>query len=363
MLLFVDFVFVFIIGACIGSFLNVCVYRLPFEKSLLWPASCCGNCLQPIRWYDNIPLVSYWRLGGKCRLCHATFSMRYFFVELFTALAFVGLFYLEAVRNILGIEFIAKHQNDIAQGFVPFPVWMLLIYHATLLSFLIVASLVDLDHMEIPLPITITGTIFGLVGSLFVPWPFPNGIEAIPRANGPGVANIPIAPGVFPWPIWHPLQLPSWLPPGSWQLGLATSLAGVLAGMLVLRAVRFLFGVGRGKEGLGLGDADLMMMAGSFLGWQPILIAFFVSVVPGLVLGVAQLFRRGDQTLPFAPALAIGVMITLLCWRWLLGPQYRELFFEPLILGIMFGGGSVLLLLVSFVLRLFRGKPSTEEKT
>ena len=84
-----------------------------------------------------------------------------------------------------------------------------------------------------------------------------------------------------------------------------------LAGMVMLRGVRFLFGLGRGKEGLGIGDADLMMMAGSFLGWQPVLIAFFVGVFAALFVGVAQLMRKGDQALAFGPPLAVGVMITL----------------------------------------------------
>src|SRR5262249_50510800 len=79
----------------LGSFINVCVSRLPYEKSLLWPGSRCGSCFQPIKLLDNIPLVSYWVLRGRCRTCGARFSIRYFLVELFTALAFAGLFYLD----------------------------------------------------------------------------------------------------------------------------------------------------------------------------------------------------------------------------------------------------------------------------
>ncbi len=67
-------------------------------------------------------------------------------------------------------------------------------------------------------------------------------------------------------------------------------------------------------EGLGVGDADLMMMAGAFVGWQPILIAFFAAILPGLVLGILQVMLRGNQAMPFGPALAIGVMLTLLTW-------------------------------------------------
>src|SRR5947209_3479970 len=102
--------FVFALGAAVGSFINVCAYRLPYEKSLFWPGSRCGKCYQPIRWYDNLPLLSYWVLRGRCRTCGATFSIRYFLVELFTGLAFVGLFYLEIVRNVLHVPLLAYQQ-------------------------------------------------------------------------------------------------------------------------------------------------------------------------------------------------------------------------------------------------------------
>src|SRR5439155_6452609 len=95
------FVVLFVIGAAVGSFLNVCVYRLPYEKSLLWPGSHCGNCYQPVRWYDNLPLVSYWLLRGRCRTCGIRFSFRYFFIELLTGLSFAGLFFLELQLNVL----------------------------------------------------------------------------------------------------------------------------------------------------------------------------------------------------------------------------------------------------------------------
>src|ERR1700684_3556832 len=91
---------VFLLGTAIGSFLNVVIARLPREKSLIWPGSHCGSCFQAIHWYDNIPLISYLWLRGRCRTCGARFSMRYFAVELLTGLAFAGLFYLEVIRDI-----------------------------------------------------------------------------------------------------------------------------------------------------------------------------------------------------------------------------------------------------------------------
>src|SRR5262245_4568633 len=92
-------VFLFVIGAAVGSFLNVCIVRIPYETSILWPASPCGHCFQPVRPWDNIPLLSYWLLLGRCRTCGARFSVRYFLIELLVAVSFPLLFFLEIVNN------------------------------------------------------------------------------------------------------------------------------------------------------------------------------------------------------------------------------------------------------------------------
>src|SRR5262249_60793370 len=102
--------------------------------------------------------------------------------------------------------------------------------------------------------------------------------------------------------------LPAGLPWESWKTGLLTGLAGVAAGTLMLRVVRFSFNKGRGIEGLGVGDADLMMMAGAFVGWQPVIVAFFVSVFPARLFGVRQIIRKGDQPLPYGPSLPLGTL-------------------------------------------------------
>src|SRR6202008_4814993 len=99
-MLFIWLVLEFVLGAAMGSFLNVCIYRIPLEKSILWPGSHCGSCYQAVRWYDNLPLLSYWLLRGRCRHCRASFSVRYFFIELLTAVGFAVIFYLEAILNV-----------------------------------------------------------------------------------------------------------------------------------------------------------------------------------------------------------------------------------------------------------------------
>jgi leader peptidase (prepilin peptidase)/N-methyltransferase len=143
---------VFALGCCIGSFLNVVIYRLPREKSLVHPGSSCPHCGQPIRFYDNIPLVSWLVLGAKCRRCKAPISPRYFIIELLTGLVFLGLYvayFHTNLRPSLHIE-----------GAV-----FVYIIHLVLLSAFIAASGIDLELWIIPLSLCWAVTIVGLVGS------------------------------------------------------------------------------------------------------------------------------------------------------------------------------------------------------
>lgn len=348
---------VFVFGVCAGCIINYCFYRLPLEKSLFWPGPRCGRCLQPIRWFDNVPLISYFLLRGRCRRCGGQISIRYPVVELLTGLLFAGLFYGEIGRNFLGIPYLQNQRTAIAAGDIPLAAWVVFGCHAVLVSFLLLTSLCDLDDMAIPLPITITGTLIGLACSASFPWPFPGTEIRVPPAIGLIPPRLPT--GLYPWPVWYPL--PPWLPPGSWQLGLATGLAGAVAGMMVMRLVRFTYGVSRGIEGLGVGDADLMMMAGAFVGWQPVLLSFFVATFPGLLFGVVQLMRQGNQPLPYGPALALGVALTLWLWPFLGDSDaLRMVFFEPVFLGVISGGGAFFLLFAGLLFRFVFGTPRQE---
>jgi leader peptidase (prepilin peptidase)/N-methyltransferase len=361
----VEFVLLFVTGCVIGSLLNVCIYRLAWEKSILWPLkSFCGSCYQAIRWYDNLPLFSYLWLRGRCRICGASFSSRYFFIELLTGLGFIGLFYLIAIRNIYHLAALDPRNlplgdEQILIGLVPLEGWLLFSFHALLLCLLIVASFIDIDHLEIPISVTATGTVLGLVTGTLL-WPYLPARPDPVRNQPPAFMQPPLMlpanpqphPGLYPAPVWN--KLPDWLPWDSWKTGLATGLAGVLAGTLMLRVVRFAFTAGRGMEGLGVGDADLMMMAGAFIGWQAIIVAFFVSVIPALFFGIVQLIRRGNQQLPFGPSLAIGIMMTTLGWLWF--PAWLRMMFYEWILVAFLGGSAVVFLFVAAVfLRIVRG--------
>jgi leader peptidase (prepilin peptidase)/N-methyltransferase len=332
----------FVLGACVGSLLNVCIARLPMEKSILWPSSRCGSCYRPIRWFDNIPLISYWALRGRCRHCGARFSIRYFLIELGTALGFAGLFYVEIVANIHQLPFFQNQQWNIRTGWVPWQAWAFFGQHALLLSLLIVAAACDLGGRIIPLPLTMFGTAVGLVGATLFPWPWPNDLGApgiVPPGPMPWWLNAdPPGMGLYPWPVWD--RLPGWMPLDSHLAGLATGIAGVLVGTWLLRGVRTIFTKGLGQEALGLGDADLMMMAGAFLGWQPVVVAFFVGAILTLGFAIAQLIINKDNSLPFGPGLAAGTVVTWLCWRWI-GPDVRILLFNgPLLVAcVIFGAG------------------------
>ena len=149
------FVFTFAIGCCIGSFLNVVIYRLPRDKSLVTPPSACPSCGKYIRFfYDNIPLVSWLLLGRKCRYCKVSISPRYFIIELLTGLVFLGLFILYFQFNLRdGIRL------DAGGG------WFIYLIHIIMLATFIAASAIDLEHWIIPLSTCWLVTAAGFIGS------------------------------------------------------------------------------------------------------------------------------------------------------------------------------------------------------
>ena len=148
------FTFIFAFGCCIGSFLNVVIYRLPRDKSIVTPPSACPGCGRNIRFYDNIPLISWILLGRKCRFCKSPISPRYFIIELVTGLTFLGLF-------------IIYFCSDIRVSVPPFLQggWLIYLLHIIMLAALISSSAIDLELWIIPLSICWLVTIIGLIGS------------------------------------------------------------------------------------------------------------------------------------------------------------------------------------------------------
>ena len=151
-------VFLFAIGCCVGSFLNVVIYRLPRDKSLVRPPSSCPSCGRHIQFYDNIPLVSWLLLCGKCRYCKARISPRYFVIELLTGLVFVGAFAL-------------YFHSGLRHGIPAFLSggWVLYLISVILFSSLIASSAIDLEMWIIPLSICWFATAAGLIGGAIAP--------------------------------------------------------------------------------------------------------------------------------------------------------------------------------------------------
>ncbi len=279
----VAYIVAFCLGLCVGSFLNVCIYRMPRDLSLLRPGSHCPHCNEPIAWYDNLPAVSWILLGGLCRRCGALISRRYVLVELLTGAIFVWV-----CATHLADWASAKMSNLPTVG-----------AHLALASGLIAASFVDIERMVIPDEISIGGMYVGPV--LCALWP-----EVIRRDQ----------------------LLTGWLleatgASGSEHLaGLAASVLGMGIGAGIILTAGVLGQALFRKEAMGFGDVKFMGMIGAFIGWQATLLAFFVACVFGAVVGLLLLLRRRDTHIPFGPYLAAGALVVMLhfdfvlriCW-------------------------------------------------
>jgi prepilin signal peptidase PulO-like enzyme (type II secretory pathway) len=192
-------------GACIGSFLNVVIYRLPEGRSLVRPGSRCPKCGHDVAWYDNVPILSWFVLGGRCRQCRASISIQYPIVEAATALLFVGeywLYYMSGVRS----DFVD------ARSFAPLPLyvslmatWPALLIHSCLLAGLLAASIIDARYYIIPLPITWTLALIAAVG-----YPLGTMMQVIPTTGGLHIGAqvfdiAPVAYGYYAPPWGHPV--------------------------------------------------------------------------------------------------------------------------------------------------------------
>ena len=143
--------FVFVVGTVVGSFLNVCIYRIPWEKSVIWPGSRCPHCWRPIAATDNIPIVSWLALRGECRQCGAPISPRYPLIEFLVGVLFVGLYFIDVVLGERG-----RFGYEIGLPLATFG------YHGILVALLVAATFIDYDLYVIPDPITVTGVILGI---------------------------------------------------------------------------------------------------------------------------------------------------------------------------------------------------------
>lgn len=258
-----------VFGAIIGSFLNVVIHRLPLEESIVFPNSRCPSCGATIVFYDNIPVLSYLMLRGRCRSCKGSISARYPAVELLTALLFVVVTWRFGVNAALPFDLI-------------------------FVSALVALIFIDAEHMILPNAITYPGIVFVLIARLVIPY-----LTGTPHFDDlPGLLEGALA-GL---PIW------------------AASLGGALIGALIGGGSLWLMGWTweklRGIEAMGLGDVKMMFMVGAYLGWRLTILTIFLGVLTGSLVGVLLMVwqRRKDMQflLPFGVFLGIGAIAALL---------------------------------------------------
>ncbi|MBM4017891.1 MAG: prepilin peptidase [Planctomycetes bacterium] len=245
-------VFFLALGLCVGSFLNVCIYRLPAGLSIVRPASHCMACRAHIAWYDNIPVASYFILRGRCRRCGAPFSVRYMLVELATGLVWFGwwLAYFKA-----GLREGAAHPG-------------VYLVHMALASALLASGVIDFDRKEIFTSVTSAALAAGLAGSLA--WP------AVQEAG----AYDHVLPDLTGWLRADALVL---------------SLVGAAVGAGLVNVTRFLGTLAFRREAMGTGDAYLMAAIGGCLGWEAAVLVFLAAPFFGLPYGVWQKLRTRPQ--------------------------------------------------------------------
>ncbi len=270
-------VFVILLGLIIGSFLNVCIARLPAEESVVLPNSRCPKCDKAIKPYDNIPVVSYLLLRGKCRSCKEPISWQYPAVEVLTALTFWTTY------AVVGFQLKTV---------------VLLVFF----SGIIVLIFIDLHHRILPDVITLRGTVVGLLFSLLAP------VED-------GTAKF--LSGLAGFRIDHPILL-----------SFCDSLIGALVCGGFLWAVAEIYYRVRKIEGLGFGDIKLMGMVGAFLGVRLALLTIMLGSFMGAVVGLAYIKFAGKDNqyeLPFGSFLGVAAIIAGLRGAQVIG-QYTSLF-------------------------------------
>ncbi len=252
-----------VVGALIGSFLNVVIHRLPREESVVFPNSRCPACGTAIRPYDNLPVVSWAVLRGHCRSCRAPISARYPAVELLTAALF-------AVTYLLHTGLTLSLPFDLA-----------------FVAALVALVFIDAEHMILPDRITLPGAALAVVA----------------RAVVPNLYGVGWLAGSFE-------GAPAWV------LSLVGAVLGALIGGGFLWAVGWAWERFRGVEAMGLGDVKMMLMVGAYLGWPLTVLTLFVGVLTGSIVGVGMMVKSGERDmqmlLPFGIFLGIGALVSLL---------------------------------------------------
>ncbi|MCU0567898.1 MAG: prepilin peptidase [Oculatellaceae cyanobacterium Prado106] len=271
---------IFILGASVGSFLNVVIYRIPAGLSLLHPPSRCPHCLHRLQPHDNVPVLGWLWLKGRCRYCRTAIAPRYPMVEATTGILFVLVFWSFAQASGLALTTGSLLQTVSSWAFV---------------SWLLALALIDLDTLTLPNSLTQSGLVVGLVFQALLGW--------ATGADWVGVAH-----------------------------SLMTGILGAVVGIWVFDLITILGSVAFGQTAMGGGDAKLAAMMGAWLGWKLLLLAGFLACAIGAFAGggaiaVGLLNRR--QPMPFGPFLALGAIVSAFLGEKILS-IYVQLFFPTL---------------------------------
>ncbi len=265
----VAYVFVFALGSIIGSFLNVVIHRVPNEQSIVFPSSTCPKCKASIKAYDNIPILSWLVLGGKCRDCKEPISARYPAVELLTGLLFVLVYWQTGLTPML-------------------PVYLAFVAAIVSLVF------IDAEHMILPNVITYPMLVVALAVRLIFPLVF--------------------AENYFSDTSFAPVAYLAGQP--AWLVSLAGAVLGALVGGGSLWLVGAVWKLLRGVDAMGLGDVKMMFGVGALLGWRLAFVAIFLGAFSGALIGVVLIAKQKEKDLqtqiPFGIFLGIGSIIALL---------------------------------------------------
>jgi leader peptidase (prepilin peptidase) / N-methyltransferase len=275
-------VFIGVLGAIIGSFLNVVIFRLPREESIVFPNSRCPHCSTAIHAYDNIPVLSYLMLRGRCRKCSAQISARYPAVEALTGILYAAVF----MHDVIG--------RNGPTAALPFDL--------AFVSAILALIFIDAEHMILPNAITYPGIVFAMVARLLLP--FLMGTNAFDDLSS--LAHISYLSGQ---PVW--------------AVSLIGAVLGALAGGGSLWLMGWLWEKLRGVEAMGLGDVKMMFMVGAYLGWRLSVLTIFLGVITASLAGILLMLKRGERDmqmlLPFGIFLGIGSIIALLVGARIIG--------------------------------------------
>lgn len=343
-------IFVFTLGAVVGSFLNVCIYRIP-QHEKLWdalkglhdPPSTCPRCRTRIKWYDNVPIFGWLRLKGRCRTCKMRISFRYPAIELFNALLWVLVYRLEIPLTEWGYTDVTHSclYTGIGPETIPGLGWLSptlfvhlrYLFHMVLIEALLVASFIDFDLRIIPDGSTVPAMVVGFLGAVGI-----GRLHLIPVyvQNPQLLGDFAIFAPDWMLPLLrNSVTVPEWCTRYPHLHGLAVAVAGFIVGGGIVWIVRILGQLVLRRESMGFGDVILMAMVGTFLGWQATVAAFFIAPVFALLTVIFTAFFRRDPYIPYGPYLSLGTLTTILTWKWLWGAFQRLFQLGPLLIPLL----------------------------